>query len=87
MVKLRIRLRVQGVRNNKTYRIVVAESTLKRDGKYIAYIGFYNPRHPSKDRQLFINNKALETWINKGAKMTEAVEALFKQWKKKGIAV
>lgn len=82
MVKLKIRLRVQGVKNNRTYRIVVAKSTVKRDGKYLDYLGFYNPRHPNKENQLFLNINSFDSWVEKGAQATESVNNLAKRWRK-----
>ena len=40
---LRIRLRRVGKKGNPSYRIVVAESTSPRDGKYLEWIGNYDP--------------------------------------------
>ncbi|MCK5787509.1 MAG: 30S ribosomal protein S16 [Chlamydiia bacterium] len=86
MVKLRIRLRVLGAKNHRTYRVVVAESTVKRDGKYIALAGFYDPRHKDESRQLFINDDVLSLWISRGAKMTDSVDSLVKRWNKRKTA-
>ena len=40
---LKIRLRRTGARKKPSYRIVVAESTAPRDGKYVEIIGTYDP--------------------------------------------
>lgn len=74
---LKIRLRRMGRRNAPTYRIVVAESSMPRDGRIIASIGNYNPRTDpltlSVDR-----DKALQ-WISKGAVPTDTTRALLKR--------
>jgi small subunit ribosomal protein S16 len=41
---VRIRLRREGRKKAPTYRIVVAESTMPRDGRFIEIIGTYQPR-------------------------------------------
>ena len=41
---LRIRLRRTGSKNQPSYRIVVADSRKPRDGRFVEYLGHYNPR-------------------------------------------
>ena len=41
---LKIRLRRMGRKKAPTYRIVVAESSMPRDGRFVANLGHYNPR-------------------------------------------
>ncbi|NIN94903.1 MAG: 30S ribosomal protein S16, partial [Anaerolineae bacterium] len=41
---VRIRLRRIGKRKQPQYRLVVAEATAPRDGRFIETIGHYNPR-------------------------------------------
>lgn len=79
MVKLRIRLRSQGSTNNKSFRIVVADSRSKRDGKYIDLVGHYLPRHPREAEQLTVDLVKFEEWISKGAIASEAVHNLVKK--------
>lgn len=71
---LRIRLRQQGSKNRQTYRIVVADATTRRDGKYVEKLGFYLP-------YLTENNCAIDAdrmmyWLQKGAQMSDQVKAL-----------
>jgi small subunit ribosomal protein S16 len=90
---VKIRLRMQGSVNRAMYRIVVADSQLPRDGKYLEEIGWYNPR--GKDL-LKINVKPdrLQYWLSQGAEMSERVASLMKgaapeiynEWHKKQVA-
>jgi len=41
---LRIRLRRVGAKKQPSYRIVIAEQTAPRNGKFLEVVGFYNPR-------------------------------------------
>ena len=72
MVKLRLtRL---GKKKQPSYRIVAMNSTTGRQGQALGYIGTYNPLHSSVD----INEENALLWLNRGAEMTETVEALFR---------
>ena len=41
---LKIRLKRLGAKKNPTYRIIVINSTTKREGKPIQELGYYNPK-------------------------------------------
>jgi small subunit ribosomal protein S16 len=74
---LKIRLRRMGRKKAPTYRIVVAESLMPRDGRFVDKLGHYNPR--TEPVTLVVDRaKALE-WIARGAAPTETVKALLKK--------
>jgi small subunit ribosomal protein S16 len=69
------------------YRIVVADSRTKRDGRAIEEIGKY---HPTEEPAFIeVNSERAQYWLGVGAQPTEAVEAILKvtgDWQKfKGI--
>ena len=71
---LKIRLRRTGARKKPNYRIVVAESTAPRDGKYIEIIGTYDPlTDPST---VNLDGDRARHWLSVGAKPTERVVKL-----------
>ena len=63
---LKIRLSRGGAKKKPFYRIVVAEATSPRDGKFVEKIGSYNPMvdHDNKDR-LVIDAERVKYWISK----------------------
>ena len=71
---IKIKLTRTGKKDQASYRIVVAESTSKRDGKYIEKLGYYNPI----DKKLEYDNDKLKSWISKGAQPTDSVKKLLK---------
>jgi small subunit ribosomal protein S16 len=73
---LRIRLRRVGAKKQPSYRIVVAESTAPRDGKFVEVIGFYNPR-TEPETVKFKEDRALY-WLSVGAQPSNPVVRLFK---------
>lgn len=71
---LKIRLKRLGAKKNPTYRIIVINSTTKREGKPIQELGYYNP----KTKVMQLDKASAESWIKKGAQPTETVAYLIK---------
>ncbi len=72
-----IRLRREGNRNRAFYRIVVADSRARRDGRFIDTIGTYNPNESGTNFQLDLSKA--EDWISKGAQPSDTVRSLIKK--------
>lgn len=73
---VKIRLKRLGKIRAPHYRIVVADSRTKRDGRAIEEIGRYVPgQHPSI---IEVNHERAQYWLSVGAQPTEQVEALLK---------
>ncbi|MCD7868915.1 MAG: 30S ribosomal protein S16 [Clostridiales bacterium] len=73
---VKIRLRRMGKKKSPFYRIVVADSRSKRDGRCIEEIGTYDPnQEPSAYR---IDEEAAKKWLAAGAQPTETVAKLLK---------
>lgn len=73
---LKIRLRRMGRKNAPHYRIVVAESSMPRDGRIVTSIGHYNPR--TEPITLVVDRDKALGWIAKGARPTDTVNSLLK---------
>ena len=71
---LKIRLRQQGSKNNQSYRIVVADEKVRRDGKYVEKLGWYIPCLTQDNCS--IDGDRLEHWLSKGAQMSDQVKSL-----------
>ncbi len=69
---LKIKLFQRGKKHQRTYRIVVAEARSKRDGKFVADLGSYDP----KTKALKINQEQLEKWQRQGAQLSDGVRKL-----------
>lgn len=76
---LKIRLRQQGRRNRLFYRLVLAEVTSPRDGKYVEKLGWYDQHANNEDQRFFLNIERIKHWVLLGAQLTENAEALVKQ--------
>jgi small subunit ribosomal protein S16 len=74
---LKIRLRRMGRKKAPTYRIVVAESSSPRDGRFVANLGHYNPR--TEPTTLVVDRERSLEWLAKGAMPTETVHTLLRK--------
>ncbi len=84
---VKIRLLRMGKIRNPQYRIVVADSRTKRDGRAIEYVGIY---HPKEDPSLIeVKSDRVQYWLSVGAQPSEAVQRLLEKtgdWQKfKGL--
>ena len=71
---LKIRLARGGAKKRPYYRIVVAEATAPRDGRFIEKVGTYNPLLPrdSADRITLVEDR-VKHWLSVGAQPTDRV--------------
>ena len=74
---LKIRLARGGAKKRPFYRIVVAEASAPRDGRYVEKLGFYNPMvAKDNDQRLVVNGERVAYWLGQGAQATERVQKL-----------
>lgn len=78
---LKIRLQRHGSTHEPMYRMVVAESSSRRDGKFVETLGMYNPSPRGKDVDLKINVERAEYWLGVGAQPSDTAKALIKKAK------
>ena len=84
---VKIRLLRMGKIRNPQYRIVVADSRTKRDGRAIEFVGIYQPKEdPSV---IEVKSERVQYWLSVGAQPSEAVQRLLEltgDWQKfKGL--
>jgi small subunit ribosomal protein S16 len=82
-VAVKIRLKRMGKIRAPYYRIVVADSRTKRDGRVIEEIGKY---HPKEDPSFIeVDSERALYWLGVGAQPSEPVQAILKvtgDWQK-----
>jgi small subunit ribosomal protein S16 len=82
-VAVKIKLMRMGKMRAPYYRIVVADSRTKRDGRAIEEIGKYHPKE--EPSFIEVNGERAAYWLGVGAQPTEAVTAILKvtgDWQK-----
>ena len=73
---VKIRLKRMGKIRTPFYRIVIADSRTKRDGRVIEEIGTYNPK--TEPSTIKVESERAQYWLGVGAQPTEAVAAILK---------
>mgnify|MGYP001606580713 CR=1 FL=1 len=80
-MSVKIRMKRFGTKDRASWRIVVSEAKMPRDGRFIEEIGFYDPL--PKQEKLVVKQDRLDYWVKNGAQMSEAIKSLLKRQKKK----
>lgn len=74
---LKIRLARLGAKKKPFYRIVVADSQAKRDGRFLDVVGIYDPNQ--KPAKVEFKKELLDKWVAEGAQPTDTVRSLMKK--------
>ena len=78
-MSVKIRLARGGAKKRPYYRIVVADSRMPRDGRFIEKIGSYNPMLPKEhEDRVKIDAERAAAWIKTGAQPTDRVARFLK---------
>jgi small subunit ribosomal protein S16 len=59
------------------YRIVVADATSPRDGRFIEIVGTYAPRQA--EGSVTLDEARIEHWLNVGAQPTDTVRSIIRK--------
>jgi len=70
---VRIRMSRTGRRNRPFFRINAIDERVKRDGKVLEQLGWYNPIEKNVDKQLKLNDERVKFWISMGAQPSDTV--------------
>ena len=81
-----IRLARGGSKHRPFFNIVVADKRIRRDGRFIERLGFYNPVARGSEESVRIAQDRLTYWREVGAQASPTVERLLKQHAKKAPA-
>ena len=74
-----IRLARGGAKKRPFYNIVVADSRLRRDGRFIERVGFYNPVAAGGEERLRVAGDRIAYWASTGAQLSPTVARLVAQ--------
>lgn len=77
---VKIRLARHGAKKAPYYRIVVADSRARRDGRFIEQVGSYNPTTTPK--HVKIDLEKVDKWIADGAQSSDTVARLIEAERK-----
>lgn len=77
-----IRLTRTGAKKRPFYHLNVAESSARRDGRFIERVGYFNPIATGKAQRLSVDLERVDYWMSVGAQPSDRVAALIKQARK-----
>ncbi|MEM7495462.1 MAG: 30S ribosomal protein S16 [Myxococcota bacterium] len=72
-----IRLARWGAKKRPFYRMVVADSRMSRDGRFIEQVGTYNPLTARGEVSLRLER--IEHWLRQGARLSDTVNTLVRR--------
>ena len=75
---VRIRLARHGTTNRPFYRIVAADSSSPRDGRFIELLGTYDPL--TEPEKVTLKPERVKYWLGEGAKPSDTVNSIFKKY-------
>jgi small subunit ribosomal protein S16 len=78
----KIRLARVGGHKNPYYRIVVADESSARDGRFLEILGTYHPVHKGKEVEVKLDQARVDKWLKVGAMPSETVAQIFERQKK-----
>ena len=81
-----IRLSRGGSKSRPFYNIVVSDKRVRRDGRFIERLGFYNPGAKDNEEGLRVAQDRLSYWKGVGAQASPTVERLARQAADKVVA-
>ncbi len=74
---IKIRLARGGSKKRPFYRIVVADSRMPRDGRYIEKLGTYNPLLPKdSEERVKMDLDRVKHWLGEGAQVTDRISRM-----------
>ena len=74
---LKLRLKRNGRKRQPSYRLVIIETTSRRNGRPIDEVGHYNPI----TKKSHLNQEKITKWLNYGVQPTETILHLLKNSK------
>lgn len=81
-----IRLTRRGAKKLPFYHIVVTDSRQRQGGTTLEQVGFFDPVAKGKSVKLNLDLARIEHWQSKGAKLSDRVQALVKDFRKQAVA-
>ena len=75
---VRIRLQRFGSKKRPYYRIVSADGRAKRDGRFLAQVGTYDPMQ--KPHKIVFKSERMDYWLSVGAQPSDTVASLYRNF-------
>ena len=80
---LKIRLQRHGAKHVPMYRVVVCEASVRRQGRFVEILGFYNPKAKGAQIDFKLDLDRVDYWLGVGAKPTETTRSLIRKMRQR----
>lgn len=84
---LKIRLQRHGSSHRPFYRMVVTETSSRRDGRFVEVLGTYEPQAKRVSDELNLKLERIDYWQSVGAKPTDTAASLIRKARREAPAV
>lgn len=74
---VKLRLTRSGSKKRPFYRVVATESSTRRDGRPLEFLGYYNPM--TNPAEIKLDQEKVQKWLALGAEPTDTVRSLLKK--------
>lgn len=78
-----IRLQRFGAKKHPFYRLVAADSRVKRDGRFLEQIGTYDPMKSPAELKMKIDR--IDYWISVGARPSDTAASLIRRFRRENM--
>ena len=78
-----IRMFRTGTTKRPMYRIVAVDRRKRRETRVLEQLGTYDPRRGSA---VLVNEPALESWVSRGAQLSDTVNSLMRRYRREQAA-
>lgn len=75
-MSVRIRLRRMGKKKSPSYRLAVVDSRVKRDGRFVEFVGYYNPM--TQPPKVKLEEEKIFGWLKNGATLSDTVGSILR---------
>lgn len=82
IMAVKIRLQRGGAAHRPVYRVVAADSRMRRDGRFIEKLGTYAPCARGQDVELTLDLERIDYWYSVGAQATDTARTLINRYKR-----
>ena len=76
-MSVRMRLRRIGKKKHPCYRLAVVDSRVKRDGRFVEFVGHYDPM--TQPHTIKLKEERIIEWLENGATYSDTVGSLLRQ--------
>jgi len=76
-MSVKIRMTRVGRKKASYFRVVVSDSRIQRDGRFLEILGFYHPLAAKDENKVKVDEEKALQWLQRGARPSETVRSLF----------